>query len=188
MISKEHFSEYGEDEWIDRNMELPAEGVYVDVGCGHPWRGSNTAFLRKAGWRGVVIDGNAEQLALWHRSDPRTAVVQAVISRHELVKFHRDGARSGVQVDGEEIIRARTLQSVLDEHGIEKLDYLSVDVEGYELEVLRSFDRARHAPSVIVAEYNTYGVGLNQDLLAGVPGYKEVHRTHANLILVREDL
>ena len=49
-------------------------------------------------------------------------------------------------------VPARTLSSVIDEVGAPPVDLLSLDVEGYESEVLAGLDFDRHAPRYILAE------------------------------------
>jgi len=49
-------------------------------------------------------------------------------------------------------VPARTLSSVLDEAGAPEIDFLSLDVEGFEPDVLRGLDLARHAPRWILVE------------------------------------
>ena len=54
-------------------------------------------------------------------------------------------------------VKVRPLVDVLDEHGIRAVSFMKIDVEGYEVEVLRGFDLARFAPHHIVAEESRGG-------------------------------
>ena len=49
---------------------------------------------------------------------------------------------------------AITIEELLDFEHVYKIDFLSVDVEGAEMEVLQSFDFEKHDPSVVIVEYN----------------------------------
>jgi hypothetical protein len=65
-------SQFGEDRYIYNNIDLPANGTFVDVGAGHPIHLSNTYFFEKNGWTGVCIDADPKQY------DLLTAVIGAI--------------------------------------------------------------------------------------------------------------
>jgi hypothetical protein len=54
-------SQFGEDRYIYKNIDLPEKGIFVDVGAGHPIYLSNTYFFEKNGWTGVCIDADPNQ-------------------------------------------------------------------------------------------------------------------------------
>ena len=57
------------------------------------------------------------------------------------------------QIESYEItVPARPLSEILDQHGITKVDFFSLDVEGYELEALKGLDFTRHAPRFLLVE------------------------------------
>ena len=58
-------SQFQEDLWIEENVDLPAEGFYLDVGCAFPDACSNTQFLRSKGWQGLAIDANPGYAKYW---------------------------------------------------------------------------------------------------------------------------
>ena len=49
-------------------------------------------------------------------------------------------------------VQARKLSDILDQNSIDKIDFFSLDVEGYELNVLNGIDFSRHAPELICTE------------------------------------
>lgn len=148
-----YYGQNREDEWIDKNLPLPEKGFYVDIGCEHPSNHSNTAFLRDRGWKGLAVDGNRRTAGLW-KNIP--AFRCAVISSHAIVNFHEDSKTPGwsrISNDGE-MRGAITIEELLEFEQVYKIDFLSVDVEGSEMEVLQSFDFEKHDPSILIVEYN----------------------------------
>lgn len=156
------YSEYGEDEWITRHVSLPESGVYVDVGAAHPHVHSNTAFLRRRGWSGVAIDGNTEWSRYWI-----TPFVPAVISTvPHRVHFHADGNPWLSKIrDGEPNTQARTIESVLAEANIRKIDVLNLSVEGSEYDAAKTLMWDSHKPKIVIARYNTVGTGRDYRLM-----------------------
>jgi len=148
----------------------PPLGFYVDVGAHHPVDKSNTYAFYRQGWNGINIDANPDAIDLFKSRRPHDINILAAISEypgeHVYTRFQNSAfntldtdvasavAASGQKIIGEITVNTRTLRSVLDEH-IPKgqtIDFLSVDVEGFDLEVLRSNDWAHYRPTVVVIE------------------------------------
>jgi len=175
------YSEFGEDRWLYENNHLGGNNrVYVDLGAADPITGSNTALLRDLGWRGLSIDGNPAHAHKW-----KTPFVNAIISDQPEVpfNFHPNHVVSRVE-DGNPFVPAVTLESLLEKHGIGKIDLLTLDVEGHEFEALTSMVLEDHQPRIIIAEYRTEGLGIDwrvRDYLMD-RSYYVVHQTLANLV------
>ncbi len=174
-------SEYGEDQWIAGHIILPDNGVYVDVGAAQPTVNSNTAFVRDIGWTGVAIDANPAYWPMW-----KTPFEVAIVSNEPEVGFDIDYNNYSLSRVSQyaKKFQAVTLESILEKHGIGKIDLLSLDVEGHELSALLSMDIVLHDPTIIISEYSTLGLGEDfgvKELLESL-GYQERHRTVANII------
>jgi len=185
---EEYFSEFSEDSaCVDLGLPLPENGIYVDVGCAWPDLRSNTAFLRKRGWHGLAIDGNPFWKHYWDET-PNAKFINAIVSNETRGSFDTSGPPDMARLTGNAPeVNCIPLEHILVAHGIEKIDFLSLDVEGREMEALLSMNIARHCPEIVVSEYKTHGIGEDfrvKEYLEGV-GYREVHRTFANIILVR---
>src|SRR5687767_2385049 len=74
------YAQTGEDRIIATLLDGRSAGFYVDVGCNHPIRYSNTFDLYKRGWRGINIDANQRLIERYRRVRPRDVSVCAVIS------------------------------------------------------------------------------------------------------------
>jgi FkbM family methyltransferase len=182
------YSQFGEDKWIVEHITLPKIGVFVDVGAGHPTNLSNSYYFERQGWDVYCIDGDSRQVDLL--KERRTNVIKAVVSdepgetRFKKTTLDLSHITDSV-LPGTEPVTAVTLQSILDEYNIGKINILNVDVEGHELAVLRSFDIEMHSPDVIIVEYNTLGRKHDVEIKDYLVGYKEATRIGANLIMVK---
>lgn len=174
-----------------------APGFFVEVGANHPRRGSQTWHLERRGWRGVLVEPLPEHAARLRRD--RTAAVFAVAcsspeNAGKVLPFYAADALSGLDMkqmapwaEPQEIkVPVRTLDSVLEEAAApQPIDFLSVDVEGHEVEVLRGFDFARWAPRLILLEDHI--ATLNRHRFMTANGYRLVRRTELNGWYVPED-
>lgn len=173
------FSEYGEDKWIAENLTLPESGFYIDAGAGHPVNTSNTAFLREKTWNGIAID--IQRFTKW-----TTPFIQAAISDAPFVSFDYNGTCGRVS-EGPEMVAAISLSTVISYFRIEKIDFMSIDLEGQEYNAFQTFNWWKTPATIIIAEYNTLGIGEDfrlRDLLVSSGLYDVVHQTVANLIYV----
>ncbi|WP_293856363.1 FkbM family methyltransferase [uncultured Alsobacter sp.] len=166
-----------------------AEGVYVDIGGGHPVADNVTYAAYLQGWRGVVVEPQASLAALHARLRPRDTVLQCVVGRrdgeaafHAIERFHglssivEDHARSAGERFGAGLVTTTvpmlTLASLARDHCPGGFDVLKIDVEGAEGEVLAGNDWSRVRPTLIVAEAIAPGTnepaweGWEPDLLA----------------------
>lgn len=153
-------------------------GFYVEAGANNGVEQSNTFYLEKCfGWKGVLIEAIPETCEKCRRHRRKNHVVnKALVSRHftgETVRLHYANLMSAV--DGalesqDEYIRlglecqdiaetyavdvpAATLDSVLASLGeLPPIDFFSLDVEGYELEVLEGLQDERFLPRWLLVE------------------------------------
>lgn len=164
-----NYSQTGEDAVIRSLLDETRPGFYVDVGCHDPIRSSNTMSLYLHGWHGINIDANPRLIERFKRVRRRDVAVCSAISDEERdLVFHEFedelvSTLSGEVLEewegkwkkrGERSVRPRTLGSILRDNlppGTE-IDLLSVDVEGHDLNVLRSVDLDVFRPKLIVVE------------------------------------
>ncbi len=150
-------------------------GFYVDVGCHDPVKLSNTLTLHAAGWRGINIDANPAAVERMRRHRPGDVAVCALVGRpgedRELVVFGDEALSSAdpgfvdrwaqsAEVVRRVAVRSRSLTDILHEHSAPaELDFLNIDVEGMELEVLESLDLERFRPRLIALEIHGLDAG-----------------------------
>jgi FkbM family methyltransferase len=157
-----------EDYHLDLVLGDRAQGFYVDVGGGHPVADNVSYHFYLKGWRGVVVEPQADLAALYDRLRPRDRVATHLVGRAEgEVPFHRvdrlhgfstiveaNAKGAGAFGAGYETVSLpiRPLSVVLDEAGSPNVDFLKIDVEGAEADVLEGMDWTRHRPSVLCIE------------------------------------
>lgn len=166
------FAQEGEDLLLARLFEDQARGFYVDVGAHHPTRFSNTHLLHKRGWRGINIDATPGSMAAFRRARPDDINLEIAVSSEggpsALYRFDEAALNSlskGLSIQRNEETRysiestvelaTRPLRDVLSQylpHDVERIDLLTIDVEGHDLDVLKSNDWERFRPRVLLIE------------------------------------
>ena len=144
--------------------------TYVDVGCNHPYRMSNTALLYERGWRGIAIDANPEFADEFKLLRPEDCFVNCGVSnfdstltyfRFEQPLYNTFDPAKAEEVKnrhskpvGQDQVRVRRLDAILGEQWPSgcKIRLLSVDCEGLDLQVLQSHDFAKYPVEFIYAE------------------------------------
>lgn len=164
-----HYSQFGEDIVLREILHKDkVDGFYVDVGCFHPKKFSNTYFLYKLGWKGINIDMEEDKVSLFNLVRPKDInILSAISDINEDVKLYRfDKYGHGSTIDknfaldtkipvlDESLIRTKTLNEVLDSsiYKDQQIDILSIDTEGTDYKVLRSLDIVRYRPKIIIIE------------------------------------
>jgi Methyltransferase FkbM domain len=184
------YAQQREDEWIANNLSLPDKGFYVDIGCGHPFTTSNTAFLRDRKWQGLAVDADSVWTDVW-KDIP--AFECAVIASHPIVPFFHDHEcpyRSRITYLNKEAKyrKAETIEALLERHKVQKIDLMSIDIEGREFELLTELDFDLHRPSIMIVEYDTAGLGEDlriEPYMVLDKKYKAVHKTPMNIVFTR---
>jgi FkbM family methyltransferase len=187
------YSQYGEDRWIVENVSLPTKGVFVEVGAYDGVTGSNTLHFEQQGWTGLIVEPDPRQRQKLARNR-RCRIETCAIGSNPDAVFHltRAPELSGFLRKGGDVrLPVKSFEEVLKIHGIGQIDLLSVDTEGTEIEVWRSFDADLYRPQVVILEYQTLGLPLQDNNLLDEMNrgpYRLLHRTQANLIFHRIQL
>ncbi len=186
VYSTKSYSQEGEDMILQRIFENVRDGFYVDVGAHHPKRFSNTYFFYKKGWSGINIDAKPGSMALFKRIRNRDINIEAAIAKSprqmKFFMFNEPALNSfdqelsyknntGVyQIIEEKNILTQTLAEVLSKHipKGKKIHFLSIDVEGLDLEVLCSNDWEAFRPEYVLVE--SHGFNANE------PPKNEIYR------------
>lgn len=164
------WSQEGEDMVLRRIFEHKKNGFYVDVGAHHPKRFSNTYWFYKRGWRGINIDAMPGSMRLFNKWRPRDINLEIGVANTSGVKEYyvfSEPALNGFSWDIskkyehdyghqiKEIIKVKVLplRDILAERlENNSVDFMNVDVEGCDLEVLQSNDWTRYRPKIVLAE------------------------------------
>ena len=157
-----HFGEFGEDIFVNRILKNIDKGTYVDVGCYHPFKGSLTFKLYKKNWSGVNIDLSKTSIDLFNIARKKDINLNLAVSDFNGETFYYENSpinqqNSLIQTNENQKkvkVECFTLNSILKEKNIKSFDYLNVDVEGSELEVIKGIDLDKFRPSLISIENN----------------------------------
>ncbi len=154
------------------------DGFFIEAGANDGLMQSNTYwFERFRGWRGLLIEAVPEKAAACRRNRPGAVTVQSAlvgskdvrsvrINTADLMAFipgsfgeEEEKLRLSTAMAAQKLARigqievpARTLSEILDANGSPRVDLFSLDVEGFETEVLKGLDLSRHRPAYILVE------------------------------------
>ncbi len=170
------YSQEGEDMVLNRYFQGKNSGFYVDIGAHHPKRFSNTYFFYKKAWCGINIDAMPGSMDQFKKTRKRDTNIEAAISdkKSELTYYAFDepainGFDKGVSEErikgGQKLLFKKTIETVLLSEILEKnirqnqtIDFMSVDVEGNDLNVIRSNNWEKFRPEIVLIE------SLNKDV------------------------
>jgi FkbM family methyltransferase len=152
-----------------------ASGCYIDIGGGHPVADNVSVWFYERGWQGIVVEPQPALAALTARLRPRDIVVEALVGRtngdsefflvERLHGFsttlaqHAEKAKAFGAGFRKLRLPAVTLATLCETHDLREIDFLKIDVEGAEADVLAGGDFKRFRPKVIVAEAVAPGTG-----------------------------
>tara|TARA_B100002019_G_scaffold266093_1_gene256091 strand:+ start:1863 stop:2624 length:762 start_codon:yes stop_codon:yes gene_type:complete len=182
---KSTFAQQGEDLILERiikkilGWDLDEKRFYIDIGAFHPINKSNTYTLYKRKWRGLVFDPSQESKDLFKKYRPKDIFVKAVVGESDktevdfyfLTKKGRHAMQSSKYPKSAKLMELKKVRQVnlmreLDRNSIKKFDIISIDVEGAELEILKTIDFKKYKPCVVIIEINAQDISqaLNTDI------------------------
>lgn len=193
----EFYSQFGQDKWLyDNIFNGKVGGTFVEFGALDGVFHSNTYFFEKfMGWTGLCIEPNPSMYKELIQNRSCRCLNNAVFYRNGFVDFikidgpvrgwsgifqsmdteHIRRISSNVNDDLKSVIQteARTLESILANENIYSIDYMSIDVEGAEADILLSFPFDMFNIGVISVEVS-YGDIITSIL--GKRGYTRIAR------------
>lgn len=168
---KPSYSQEGEDMILARIFEEQTNGFYIDVGAHHPQRLSNTYYFYLQGWRGINIEPSPESMNIFNQIRPRDINLEVAISDvSELLTYYtfNESAINGFckpivdelskterfEIIAETSLQTYTLSQVLDDYlpNNQVIDFLNIDVEGLDYQVLKSNDWKKYRPKIVLVE------------------------------------
>ena len=158
----------GEDLFIEDLTKDIKNGFYVDAGCYHPLHLNNTYLLYKRSWNGINIDISEFSIKLFDYLRPNDFNINSAVSNSEKeILFYYQKKLSQLSTIKKEIstermqgsikekkIRSLTLNSIINESKFKnrQIDFLNIDIEGADLEALKSLDFRIYDPKIICIE------------------------------------
>lgn len=165
------YAQEGEDLVLNRFLETKTNGFYVDIGAHHPKRFSNTYLFYKMGWRGINMDPMPGSMLEFQKHRPNDINLEIGISdKAEEMTYYlfnepalntfskkeakaKDGLRD-YRIIEEIKVKTCTLAEVLDKHVPRNtvIDFMTIDVEGLDLQVLQSNNWNVYRPKLLLIE------------------------------------
>jgi FkbM family methyltransferase len=206
------FSQTGEDLIIDfifktRGIQKPS---YIDIGANHPFLFNNTSLFYLKGGRGINIEPNPQLITLFNYQRPldinlnigigstmedldfyiMEPSVFSSFNKNEVDNFIKNGYTIKEKIR----VKVFPINHILDKHFNGKFpDFLTIDVEGFEMEILQNIDYSKAFPKVIcveTSEFSLKGIGeKRQDLIDFIKsnGYHLYADTYLNSIFIHEE-
>ena len=163
------YSYGGVDSLVLNIFKNQKNGFYLDIGCGHPIKNNNTYLLNKKGWSGINIDLDKKNIDLFNayrKKDVNLATaVSDVEGETDLYFYHSKSALNTISKQNADFqkaevstikkIKTQTINKIIENslYKDQKIDFLTIDVEGSELPILKNFNFNKYSPKVIVVEY-----------------------------------
>ena len=212
-----YFSQERQDVWVDQYFKQKTNGIFLEVGAVDGVHISNTLFFeRERNWTGLLIEPNRkfyDSLAKVHRRAYTINTCLSIDQRIGVVNFLPAEMIGGIIkiLEGPMMNRANReypntkreevlcipLFSILDAIGIKHIHFFSLDVEGAELDILKTIPFDKVKVDLFVIEYavgNGQGIDSTvtakryrefQEFFQKIGSYKEVHRTFQDVFYAR---
>lgn len=183
------FSKSGDDLQLMKLINQSTPGTYVDIGCWHPVKASNSFFFSLRNWKGICIDPNPELEKLYKKFRPNDVFVNCAVGETDanLNYYMLSDNNSSMNTlnldflkkhDLEKDIKKTitiptfSLKEILDRNISvnNRLDFFDVDVEGFDLQVLQSNDWEKYRPKVVVTETD---ISIKEDVVSEITTYLE---------------
>jgi len=192
-MSKQHsYAQWGEDHFVWDYFHRKPRGFFIEVGANDAVNLSQTYLLEQNGWEGILVEPQESCCEKLRRVRQRSKVFQVACGAPEQkgktmfrVAAHNDRSMLASQEPDEDVefthsveVDVTTLDDILLQSGNPKPDFLSIDVEGAELDVLRGFTFSKHQPALVIVEDDVFDLRVHSHLQAH--GYKLVKRTGSN--------
>jgi FkbM family methyltransferase len=156
-------------------MKPDYKGFYVDIGAFNPELLSNTKWFYERGWHGINIDANPSSIRLFNRKRKRDInILSGVSDKNGEMNYYYWGEKSSMNTfndelykkwssDGMELkeikkVKVRAINEILEQNlpvG-QRIDFVTLDVEGFEMKILGAYDFEKYAPLYFLVEDLNY--------------------------------
>ena len=159
------YSHWGIDLIITKLLNSKNKGIYIDVGCHHPFLNNHSYLLYKSGWEGINIDIDYNSIDMFNFFRKSDVNIQTAVTDHkgevDLFFYHNRAAKNtiskefGSDAKEQKKINSDTLNNIIENSKFKnsKIDFVSIDVEGNEMNVLNGFNLKKYKPKLILLEF-----------------------------------
>ena len=183
---------------LDKLFKNKENGFFIELGANDGVTQSNTAFFEKSrGWTGILIEPSIMGYELCLKNRPNSICFNYACVSNDYKEdfvygdFEQNSLMASIHGErcGSNIltrVKAVTLEHVLDSHNISNIDFLSLDTEGYELNILKGVNIDKYRPNYMLIEiykkdYNNIILFLkekNYSLISNFTNYNLITNPH----------
>ncbi|MDQ6901437.1 MAG: FkbM family methyltransferase [Bacteroidota bacterium] len=164
-FTKKGYSQGGEDLILAKLFNYKKKGFFIDVGANDPVKLNNTYLFYKLGWSGLNFEPIPELAEKFKEKRKRDIVITKAMSNFVgeadftagISEYHVNSSLLDINLPKKNTIKVPVdkLENILSELNITDIDFISIDTEGTEVDVLEGLNLDKYKPKLILAEYNT---------------------------------
>ena len=192
-----YFAQFGEDRILDAIFHYRSKGNCVEVGANDGITDSMTYHFELLGWNCLLVEPISDLAR--KISEKRNCIVKNYaasssegeasftiaeealgMSGLELTRDQRQAITRAGGIPKKITVQKKPLDAILEESNFGEIDFISIDVEGHELEVLKGFSIERYQPRILLIEDNSNQTDPTVQNYMKSKGYKIFKRTGVN--------
>ncbi len=213
--SKVSYSQSGEDLIADYFFESIGikQPTYIDIGANQPIKGNNTYLFYLKGGKGICVEPDISLISSLKKSRPRDVILNIGVSVTVAAKaefyffdghysawntFSKEDADKKSKESGiayrQSQVQLETVENIADEYNFQKVNFISLDVEGLDLAILKSIDFNKLRPELLCVETIEFSlnntINKNQEIITYMltQGYRVYADTNLNTLFCRNDI
>ena len=205
-IFKKSYSQDKEDLFLINHFKGLSKGYYVDIGCHHPKRFSNTYLLYRNGWNGLNIDANKWVIKLFklfrYRDENLCAIISDSSKPAVFYEFNESALNGiisaqrvkkliklGYQVKKEKKITPISIQTLIKKYRLKdkKINFFKIDIEGLDFEVVKKINLKNLDIELLMVEKSSEKE--NEKMIRWLKSqfYSPIHESNRNYILKKNE-
>jgi len=205
-MTQHFYSQHGEDFLLNEIFKNKQNGFFVEVGCIDGRRFSNSLTFEEKGWKGLCVEAHNDYIDLLKKNRPHSIICHCAASDHDEdnVTFYANKRGSLSTLDktmentfkdkygeyfsgfDEQTVNIRRLDTLFKENNVTNIDFMSLDIEGHELEALKGLNFNKYKPTVIVVESDSQKHEQALDNLLLNNGYCKGTRLNQNIFYITD--
>ena len=158
---RKNYSQFDEDIFLVDFFKEKKNGKFVDLGAFHPMRYNNTYLLYKTGWSGTNIDLNQTAIDMFNivrkRDNNKCALISNKSNEKKIVYYEHNFSAVNSLILTSELKEVLNKEKVMITKTFEELiehnfDFLNIDLEGHDYEVLKNINFDKYRPKLVCVE------------------------------------
>ena len=207
------YSQCGEDlivDFIRKNILNLDSFTYLDIGANEPFYINNTALFYKLGYKGVLVEPDVKMFKKLKRKRPKDKSLNLGVAEHDgdaiiyimepstlntcSVEEAKNYEKLGHKIIDKRKIQNKNINSIIKDNFKNYPNFLSIDVEGLDYEVITSLDLEKYQIDIICIETLTYTENSQAEKSREIIEYMESKNyrvyadTYINTIFIKNDL